>query len=70
MIGACGDANAGCRRTGIGRDPDPRAGQPLAKAVSDPVTLKAADGTCHVRRWIRDRDCSKALGVWQSYFAL
>jgi len=30
----------------------------------DPVTLKAADGTWHVRRWIRDRDCSKALEVW------
>ena len=27
----------------------------------DPVTVKAADGTCHVRRWIRDRDRSKAL---------
>jgi len=27
----------------------------------DPVTLKAADGTWHVRRWIRDRDCSKAF---------
>ena len=30
----------------------------------DPVTLKAPDGTWHVRRWIRDRDCSKALEVW------
>jgi hypothetical protein len=27
----------------------------------DPVTLKAADGTRYVRRWSRDRDCSKAL---------
>jgi hypothetical protein len=26
----------------------------------DPITLKADDGTRHVRRWIRDRDCSKA----------
>src|ERR1700722_13921741 len=29
----------------------------------DPVTLKATDGTWHVRRRIRDRDCSKAWEV-------
>jgi hypothetical protein len=42
-----------CRRRGSSVEPDHKKW--------DPVTLKAAAGTCHVRRWIRDRDCSKAL---------
>jgi hypothetical protein len=44
-----------CRRRGSSVEPD-------HARKWDPVTLKAADGTCHVRRWIRDRDCSKAFG--------
>jgi hypothetical protein len=43
-----------CRRCGSSVEPD-------HARKWDPVTLKAAAGTCHVRRWIRDHDCSKAL---------
>jgi len=33
----------------------------LGHLITTELTLKADDGTRHVRRWIRDRDCSKAL---------
>jgi hypothetical protein len=47
----------------ISRDEMPRSSsiEPDHARKWDPVTLRAADGTRHVRRWIRDRDCSKAL---------
>ena len=60
--------NTTCAPRSKRHNPIPRDEMPRGSSIEpdharkwDPVTLKAADGTRHVRRWIRDRDCSKAL---------